>query len=154
MTTRALFGGTPGVALRVANGCIAAAGITIGVWALFADDQYTPGNWFTTASHVSAVLVGLVAAAQAAAPVRFLWPGWILVFSLVVPLGGSSVLSIGTYFDMPGGLVFPAHVVIQFAVLPLALWASVAAALVAWQLQPEGQPAEESIAPQATPAGQ
>ncbi len=106
-----LFGGKPTPLLRVAFGIVAAAGLGYLIATLTSDYfTFTRSDWTTWVSIIVQVGVMLAAAAQAAAPVRFFWPGWIFAVAVIAPVPSGNLLTLAAW--LTGG----------FGVLDTFIW--------------------------------
>lgn len=141
MDTSTFFGQRPSTFVRAGSAAAGIAALTIGIWGFAAEPGFYAGvQWLGMLSHVCYVLIGLAFVAQAAAPVRFFWPGWVVVLGVVLPVGGASLLSsIASYDQLPA--FFSASTKFQWFVLPVLFWTTLAVALLAWHLQPRQTPA-------------
>lgn len=141
MSHNALSGGRPSAFLRVGYG-VAALGGVLTVIFFFVDHS---GGWFgkfTWNDTTLAIITGLltvVSLAQAVAPSRFFWPGWVIAAIAVFGVGAGivpaiSFVSLKSEYGYAGSLW--THLLLFYYVGPVIFMVGIFLALLAWQLQP------------------
>lgn len=148
MQTHALFGGRPNVAIRATYAVVAALALAIAIWELPANDAETYlGHDAVQVIHIVTMLViAAISAAQAVAPVRFAWPGWILLATVLFPASSGSFAWALDSLTMDMSYGPPTSLFIRWLLLPAFYSLALFAALLAWHLSPTDAPARRPVA--------
>jgi hypothetical protein len=138
MQTSAFFGGRPNIAVRATYAVVAALALTLAIWDLpLGDNLNYLGHQAVQVLHVVTMFaIAGVSVAQVVAPVRFAWPGWILLAAVLLP-GSAGSLTWAIDSLTYGGSYGPsASFFVHLLLVPAFYSLALLGALIAWHLQP------------------
>lgn len=139
MQTNAFFGGRPNTAVRITYAVVAALALAIAIWDVLPEDDgrgYYGRSLIQVLHIVTMFAIAAVSVAQAIAPVRFAWPGWILLAAVLLPASGGSLTWAIDTLTHHESLGPPASFFVHLLLVPALYSAAVIGALVSWHLQP------------------